>query len=93
LLQFVWVTEGYCRWYWQTRRREVGILLGIETEGTSIGSEVTGKWLAMDHSLDGGSAQILEYASLWFVPLRNWRLCRATRLGPALEISIQRRNP
>ena len=50
------------------RGREVGILLGIETEGTSISSEVTGKPLAMNPSLDGGSARIREYASLWFVP-------------------------
>jgi hypothetical protein len=40
------------------RGREVGILLGIETEGTSIGSEVTGKSLAMNPHLDGGSARI-----------------------------------
>jgi hypothetical protein len=68
------------------RGREVGILLGIETEeGTSIGSEVTGKPLAMNPSLDGGSARIREYASLWFVPFGNRRLRQATKTQPGIR--------
>jgi hypothetical protein len=44
---------------------EDDILLGIETEETSICSKVTGKPLAMNSSPDGGSARIREYTSLW----------------------------
>jgi hypothetical protein len=67
------------------RGREVGILLGIETEGTSIGSEVTGKPLAMNPPLDGGSARIREYASLWFVPSGNRELRLATKTQPGVR--------
>jgi hypothetical protein len=67
------------------RGREVGILLGIETEGTRIGSEVTGKPLAMISPLDGGTARIREYASLWFVPSGNRELRLATKTQPGVR--------
>ena len=52
----------------------------------------SGKVFGNESSPGRGIGPIREYVSLWFVPLRDWRLRRAVRLSPASEVSIQRRN-